>query len=115
MSDKYEPTLVEWDELVMLWGRSKVVHETSYESRIAWTTKTFVAAHPDVLHRDVYLWLEKNLEIAQGSSPSMVRSTPWHDEITAVHRRPPRGTPSAEACISPIGDRVAAGPGQRRS
>lgn len=91
---EYSPSLVEWDELVMLWNRSKAMFASALVSnakaRIAWTTKLFVESHPNVTHAAVYVWLERNLEIARGSSPVRERlpATIQHDEITAVHRIP---------------------------
>lgn len=94
---EYSPTLIEWDELVTLWNRSRVMFAntlaTNVKARIAWVTKTFVSGHSDAVHGEVYGWLERNLEIAIGSKPVSERllATSWHDEITAVHKIP-RGT-----------------------
>lgn len=87
---EYTPTLVEWDELVALWGRSKAMFATNVKARLAWTTKAFVRSHPAAAHGEVYAWLERNLEIAIGSKPVSERlpATCWHDEITAVHKVP---------------------------
>ena len=45
---EYEPTLIEWDELVQLWARSRVVLSSTLGSgataRVVWTTKQFIDA-----------------------------------------------------------------------
>jgi hypothetical protein len=93
---EYSPTLIEWDELVLLWSRSKTMFAstlaTNVKARIAWTTKSFIEKHPDASYRAVYAWLEHNLEIASGSAPVSERlpAIRQHDEITAVHRTPRR-------------------------
>jgi hypothetical protein len=97
-SKEYSPSLVEWDELVLLWNRSKAMFAntlaTNMRARIAWTAEAFVDSHPEITPRAVYVWLERNLEVAKGSSPAHDRlpGTAQHDEVTAVHRRP-RSTP----------------------
>lgn len=89
---EYSPSLVEWDELVLLWNRSKAMFAntlaTNVRARIAWTAEAFVDSHPEVAPRAVYAWLERSLEIAKGSSPESDRlpGTAQHDEVTAVHR-----------------------------
>lgn len=98
---EYVPTLTEWDELVLLWARARAVLSSTLGSsataRIAWTTKQFIDAHPGVAGRAVYAWLERNLEIAKGSTPSShdtLAGTQWHDEPTVVlSKRAARGTP----------------------
>ena len=91
-SKEYTPTLVEWDELVLLWNRSKAMFAntlaTNVRARIAWTAEAFVDSHPEVAPRAVYAWLERSLETAKGSSPASDRlpGTAQHDEVTAVHR-----------------------------
>ncbi len=92
---EYSPTLTEWDELVLLWNRSRTVFAstlaTNVKARIAWTTKNFVEKHPSVSYRAAYAWLEDNLEIAKGTSASeRLPTTNWHDEVTAVHKIPKR-------------------------
>lgn len=93
---EYSPTLVEWDELVLLWNRSKTMFvstlATNVKARIAWTTKSFIDKHPDVSYRVLYAWLEHHLEIARGSTPARERlpAVSAHYEITAVHRIPRR-------------------------
>jgi hypothetical protein len=93
---EYSPTSAEWDELVLLWNRSKAIFanmiSTGVQARLAWTTKNFVESRPDASHRAVYAWLERNLEIARGAAPTSERqsTTRPHDEITAVHRTPRR-------------------------
>jgi hypothetical protein len=96
----YVPSLTEWDELVLLWNRSRTVMAStlapSVKARIAWTAKQFVDAHPQAPGRLVYAWLESNLEIAAGSAPissEALVGTRWHDEPTAEHKRAARGTP----------------------
>ncbi len=111
---KYVPTLTEWDELVLLWNRSRTMFSSTLavgvSPRLAWVTKNFVEAHPQAAHRDVYAWLTKNLEIAKGSSPvSDLTATAWHDEPTAVHKRAPRGTPHEHITTSEA-SAVADGP-----
>ena len=97
-SKEYTPTLVEWDELVLLWNRSKAMFAntlaTNKRARIAWTAEAFVENHPEVMPRAVYAWLEHNLEVVKGPVPQSDRllGTAQHDEVTAVHRRP-RSTP----------------------
>lgn len=107
---EYSPTLIEWDELVLLWNRSKVVFAstlaTNTKARIAWTTKSFIEKNPNNSYRAVYVWLECNLEIARGSQPVSDRlsATHQHDEITAVHKIPrstphgPTTTTGSDAC-----------------
>lgn len=95
---EYAPSLTEWDELVLLWNRSQTMFSSTLavgvSPRVAWVTKNFVEKHPQVSHRDVYVWLTRNLEIARGSSPLPdIKATAWHDEPTAVYSRAPRGTP----------------------
>lgn len=93
---EYEPSLKEWDELVLLWDRSRAMFSSTrfigVVPRVAWVTKNFVEKHPQVAHRDVYAWLIQNLEIARGDRPE-VKATEWHDEPTAVHVREPKETP----------------------
>lgn len=96
---EYAPSLIEWDDLVMFWNRSRTMFSstlaTGVSPRIAWVTKNFVGTHPQASHHDVYAWLTKNLEIARGSSPFPdIKATAWHDEPTAVYSRAPRGTPN---------------------
>lgn len=89
---EYSPTLLEWDELVLLWNRSKTMFAntlaTNVRARIAWTAEAFVENHPGASPRAVYVWLERSLEIAKGSAPvgERLSATQWHDEITATHR-----------------------------
>lgn len=85
----YVPSLTEWDELVLLWNRSRTVMASTLapnvKARIAWTAKQFVDAHPQASGRLVYAWLEGNLEIAAGSAPAILdvlSGTQWHDEPT---------------------------------
>lgn len=91
---EYSPSLIEWDELVLLWNRSKALFASTLamntKARVAWTTKNFIEKNPQVSYRAVYAWLERNLEIAKGSQPvsDCLSATSWHDEITAVHRVP---------------------------
>lgn len=91
---EYTPTLIEWDKLVLLWNRSKAMFASmlapNVKARVAWTTKTFVENHPRTTYGAVYAWLERNLEIANGSAPVRERlpGTAQHDEVTAVHRLP---------------------------
>lgn len=88
-SKEYTPTSIEWDELVLLWNRSKAMFEsTNVHARIAWTAKTFVESHPEVTPRAAYVWLERNLEVAKGPPPvsDSLPGTVQHDEVTAVHR-----------------------------
>jgi hypothetical protein len=98
-NEEYVPTLAEWDELVLLWNRSRTMFSSTLAigvvPRAAWVTKNFVEAHPGrAPHRAVYAWLTKNLEVARGSSPaSGLKATVWHDEPTAVHKRASKGTP----------------------
>lgn len=95
---EYVPTLIEWDELVLLWNRSRTVLSSTPgagdTARLAWTTKQFIDAHPDAVGRAVYAWLAKNLEIANGSaSPcDTLAGTAWHDEPTVVLTKRARGT-----------------------
>lgn len=122
-NEVYVPTLPEWDELVLLWNRSLTMFSSTLAvgvtPRVAWVTKNFVEAHPNLKHRDVYAWLTRNLEIANGSSPTPdFKATPWHDEITAVHKRVSRGTPHEHITTStdpgarnvPAASAVASGP-----
>lgn len=93
-SKEYSPTLVEWDELVLLWNRSKALFAntlaTNVRARIAWTAEAFVESHPEIAPRAVYVWMERVLEVAKGSAPVADRlpGTAQHDEVTAVHRLP---------------------------
>jgi hypothetical protein len=107
---EYVPTLTEWDELSVLWARSRAVLSSTLGlgamARIAWTTKQFIDAHPDVAGRSVYAWLEKNLEIASRSAPfprDTLGGTQWHEEPTVVlsKQRAPRGTPHEHIKIDP--------------
>lgn len=91
---EYSPSLVEWDELVLLWNRSKSTFAntlaTNVRARIAWTAEAFVESHPEATPRAVYVWLERNLKVAKGSFPTSDRllGTAQHDEVTAVHKIP---------------------------
>jgi hypothetical protein len=93
-SKEYTPTLIEWDELVLLWNRSKAMFAntlaTNARARIAWTAEAFVESHPEITPRAVYAWLERNVEIARGTAPlgDRLSGTAQHDEVTAVHRIP---------------------------
>ena len=92
-NEEYVPTLTEWDELVLLWNRSRTMFSSvGVTPRVAWVTKNFIEAHPGrATHQAVYAWLTTNLEIASGSSPALsLKATALHDEITAVHVRVPR-------------------------
>lgn len=105
--EEYVPTLTEWDELVLLWNRSRTMFSSTLAvgitPRISWVTKNFVEKHPQASHRDVYAWLTKNLEIARGSSPiADIKSTTWHDEPTVVHKRAARGTPHEHITTSTV-------------
>lgn len=115
---EYSPTLIEWDELVGLWNRSRSLFAstiaTNARARVAWTTKAFIERFPHASYRAVYAWLERNLEIARGSQPVADRlpGTRHHEEITAVHRRTPYGRIKIDdANATPP---VAPGPGVRR-
>ena len=107
---EYVPSLIEWDELGLLWGRSRTVLSATLspglQARIAWTTKQFIDAHPGTTGRAVYAWLERNLEIANGSAPparDTLAATQWHDEPTAVlSKRTARGTPHEHIKIDPV-------------
>lgn len=118
---EYSPSLLEWDELVLLWNRSKAMFAnslaTNVKARIAWTTKNFVVSHPTTVHGEVYAWLERNLEIATGSKPVSERlpATRWHDEITAVYRIP-RSTSHGHITTQggAAASSVASGPGVHR-
>ena len=126
---EYSPTPTEWDELVLLWNRSRAIFANALSkgiaSRLAWTTKSFVQNHPDASHREVYAWLERNLEIAKDSVPvaSRLPEIGWHDAPTAVHRMR-RSTPNGHLTTpagDPTGDPdptekppVATGPGVHR-
>src|SRR5678816_1771804 len=72
---EYSPSLVEWDELVLLWNRSKSTFAntlaTNVRARIAWTAEAFVESHPEATPRAVYVWLERNLKVAKGSFPTV--------------------------------------------
>lgn len=115
----YVPSLTEWDELVLLWNRSRTVMAStlapSVKARIAWTAKQFVDAHPLASGHLVYAWLERNLEIAAGPAP-ISSETPagrWHDEPTAEHKYVARGTPHAHTKDHTISKPVVArGPGR---
>lgn len=91
---EYSPTLIEWDALVLLWNRSKVLFASTLamhtNARIAWTTKNFIVQNPNTSYRAVYTWLERNLEVAKGVSPASDRlpATSQHDEVTAVRPIP---------------------------
>ncbi len=91
---EYSPTSAEWDELVLLWNRSKAIFDntisTGVQARLAWTTKNFVESHPDASHRAVYAWLERSLEIAKGPVPMSSRPSEigWSDVPTVVYRKP---------------------------
>lgn len=89
---EYSPTSLEWDELVLLWNRSKAIFantaSTGVQARLAWTTKNFVESRPDASHRAVYAWLEQNLEIAKGPARSRSPETGWSDVPTAVYKKP---------------------------
>lgn len=113
---EYVPSLTEWDELVLLWNRSRAVMASTLspnvKARVAWTTKQFVDKHPQVYGRLVYAWLERNLEIAAGSAPvasEALVGTSWHDEPTAQHKRAARGTPHEHIKDSSVCKHVVAG------
>jgi hypothetical protein len=120
-SKGYEPSLAEWDELVLLWGRSRLVMASilapSVKARIAWTAKQFINAHSQVSCRLVYAWLERNLEIAAGSAPvdpGFLAGTRWHDEPTVEYKRAARGTPHEHIQNSPVIKSIeASGPSRR--
>lgn len=105
---EYSPTPTEWDELVLLWNRSRAIFANTLskgiQARIAWTTKNFVQSHPDVSLRGVYAWLERNLEIVKDSVPVASRppATGWHDAPTVVYRMP-RSTQN-DHVTTPAGD-----------
>lgn len=113
----FAPSLTEWDELVLLWNRSRTVMAATLapnvKARIAWVAKQFVDGHPQIPGGLVYAWLERNLEIAVGSAPvaaSVLAGTQWHDEPTVVHKRAARGTPHEHIKDSPASTTSSASP-----